>query len=282
MLLLILALVGSTVAPFLSVKANPTGIKFPERVPAPESVYITIRIASPSENAAYSNGTINVCFNETIDGPNSISKTLNIICAYKGDWMQESRWCPFPVGVDPVDTHHFLQYDFNISGIPFGEHRLNLTAAGSGGYIENGTEYSFVLDRTASVKFFVGTNLHINPIITFPSFQNATSSTNSSFPLNFTVDRPVSEMAYCLDGQETVTISGNTTLTGLSNGQHNVTVYATDEFGNTGASDILFFNVDAQEFPVVPFPTEIVAATSGASVAAVGVGLLVYLRKRKH
>jgi hypothetical protein len=31
-----------------------------------------------------------------------------------------------------------------------------------------------------------------------------------------------------------------------------------------------------------PFPTTLVAAASAASVAVVGVGLLVYFRKRKH
>lgn len=286
MLLLILALVGSTIAPFLSVKANPYGFKFPERVPAPESVYITIRIASPSENASYFNGTINVCFNNTIDGPNSISTYVHIVSTYRGDWMQESRWCPFPPGSDPVDqTIDFLQYNFSVTGIPVGKHWLNITANGGGGFRENETDYSFSLQRTISVKFSVSTSpfisLRTNPIITFPSFQNATF-TNSSFPLNFTVDHPVSEMAYCLDGQDTVSTSGNTTLTGLSNGQHNVTVYATDELGNVDASDTLFFNVNAQEFPVVPFPTEIVAATSGASVAIIGIGLLIYFKKRKH
>jgi hypothetical protein len=45
--------------------------------------------------------------------------------------------------------------------------------------------------------------------------------------LNFTLNEQFSELAYCLDGQENVTINGNTTLTGLPNGDHNVTIYAT-------------------------------------------------------
>ncbi len=275
-LLLILALVGSSVAPFLSVKANPIVFTPPEMVPAPESVYITIRIASPSENALYPNGTINVIFNDTIDGPASISKSLHIISTYQGDWMQDSQWCPFPPGVDISRGQYsfpFLQYNFSINGIPFGEHTLNITANGQGGYWKNGTEYSFRLKKTVSVKFSVSTN----PIITVTSLQNATFET-SIFPLNFTVDHPVTEMAYCLDGQESVPISGNTTLTGLSNGQHNVTVYATDEFGNTGASGTLFFNVNAPE------PSAPLVATSVIAVMSViaGIGALVFRRKHKQ
>jgi hypothetical protein len=92
-------------------------------------------------------------------------------------------------------------------------------------------------------------------------------------PLNFTVNEPFSKATYSLDGQENVTISGNTTLTGLPNGDHNVTVYATDEFGNTGVSKITYFSVE------VPFPTTLVAVAIVA-VVVVSVGSLVYFKKR--
>jgi N-acetylneuraminic acid mutarotase len=97
----------------------------------------------------------------------------------------------------------------------------------------------------------------------------------SSVSLAFTVNRPVVWMGYSLDGRETVKITGNTTLSGLSNGLHNVTVYAKDEFENTGASETISFSVEA------PFPTTLVVAST-ASVAAIGVGLLVYFRRRKR
>jgi hypothetical protein len=94
--------------------------------------------------------------------------------------------------------------------------------------------------------------------------------------LVFTVNKPVNWTGYSLDGQDNITISGNTTISGLSNGLHNVTVYAKDEFENTGASETISFSVE------VPFPTTLVAAASAATIAVVGVGLLVYFRKRKH
>jgi hypothetical protein len=270
-LLLVLALVGSTVAPFLSVKANSYLIKDPS-APAPAGVHLTIDMESPIENATYSNGAINVVFNVTVDGPHLVyGQPLNkylMVTTYQGDWMQESKWCPSRI----FRTLQFYPYNFSITGIPFGEHTLNFTAHAQGNFVlENGSGRVYSLEKTVSLKFLV----LANPVIEFSTPQNA-NSTTSSFPLNFTVDHPVTEMTYCLDRQEPVPISGNTTLTGLSNGQHNVTVYATDEFGNTGASDILFFNVNAPEFPVVPL---IVASVIAVVTVA---GLLVYFKKRKH
>jgi hypothetical protein len=99
----------------------------------------------------------------------------------------------------------------------------------------------------------------------------------SSVSLVFTVNKPVNWTGYSLDGDENVTVTGNTTLTGLTSGLHNVTVYAKDEFGNTGTSETIIFNVAKEPFPAVP-----VAAASVATIAMVGVGLLVYLKKRKH
>jgi len=97
----------------------------------------------------------------------------------------------------------------------------------------------------------------------------------SDVPLDFTVEETFSKIEYSLDGQSNVTINENATLTWLPNGYHNVTVYATDEFGNTGVSKIIYFTVD------VPFPTTLVIV-SVISVAIIGIGLLVYFKKRKR
>jgi hypothetical protein len=94
--------------------------------------------------------------------------------------------------------------------------------------------------------------------------------------LVFTVNKPVNWTGYSLDGEANVTITGNTTLSGLSNGLHNITVYAKDEFENMAASKTISFSVE------VPFPAVPIAAASVAIVVVVGVGLLVYFKKRKH
>jgi hypothetical protein len=93
------------------------------------------------------------------------------------------------------------------------------------------------------------------------------------------VNKPVLWMGYSLDSQDNVTVTGNTTLAGLTSGLHNVTVYAKDEFENTGASETINFTIaeEPEPFPIAP-----VAVASGASIAVIGVGLLVYLKKHKH
>jgi hypothetical protein len=113
------------------------------------------------------------------------------------------------------------------------------------------------------------------PAVSVFSLKNATYF--GSFLLNFSVSKPAAWIGYSLDGQENVTVTGNSTLTGLSIGLHNVTVYAKDAFGNTGTSETLTFTI-AEE----PFPTASVAAASAATVLLAGVGVLVYVRRRKR
>ncbi len=123
------------------------------------------------------------------------------------------------------------------------------------------------------------------PVTTFLSAENQTCSQNS-FSLNFTVDELTSWIGYCLDGQGNVTVAGNTTLTGLSYQEHNVTVYARDLAGNVGASKTINFTISQPETLPTPSPkpfptTAIVVGSAAIGVIVVAVtGLLVYLRKR--
>jgi hypothetical protein len=96
--------------------------------------------------------------------------------------------------------------------------------------------------------------------------------------LDFAADEPVFSVHYVLDGGTPVEISGNTTLTGLAVGAHNVTVSAFDASGNMGTSETVFFAIAEPE----PFPVVLVATASGASLAALGVGLLLYFRRRNR
>jgi hypothetical protein len=115
----------------------------------------------------------------------------------------------------------------------------------------------------------------VPPAVCITSLESMATYVLNDVPLNFSLNRPVSWVGYSLDGEYNVTITGNTTLSGLSAGLHNVTVYARDELDNTGTSETVSFIVEA------PFPTALVAAST-ASAAIIGVGLLVYFKKRKH
>lgn len=105
-----------------------------------------------------------------------------------------------------------------------------------------------------------------------------TNYNSSSVTLVFNVDKPVNWMEYSLDGYENITVNGNLTLTGLSNGVRNITVYANDTFGNIGASQTISFSVTKP----ATFPIATVATFSGASAAVVVAGLVIYVKKHKQ
>jgi hypothetical protein len=96
----------------------------------------------------------------------------------------------------------------------------------------------------------------------------------SDVPLNFTTDDSVSEIAYSLDGHENVTVAGNTTLSGLSNGAHNVKVYVYDTYGISGKTETINFTV-AESFSIVS-----IVAVLGLTVLVVGAGVTVYFKRR--
>jgi N-acetylneuraminic acid mutarotase len=117
----------------------------------------------------------------------------------------------------------------------------------------------------------------VPPLVSVGSPANKMYNT-TSVDLVFAVNKPAVWIGYSLDGQDNVNISGNTTITGLSNGLHNITVYAKDEFDNMGDSETIIFNVEVPE----PFPTLLVATASGVSITGVAVCVFYYRKKRNH
>jgi hypothetical protein len=107
--------------------------------------------------------------------------------------------------------------------------------------------------------------------------QNA-NYTTADMPLNFTLLKSTKWARYSLDGQANVTITGNLTLTELASGSHNLTLYVDDSLGNTRPSETIYFNIAEEP---EPFPKTMVIAPI-ASAAVVGVGLIVYFKKRKR
>jgi len=120
------------------------------------------------------------------------------------------------------------------------------------------------------------------PEITILSPQNKTYYA-TEIPLEFSVNEPNCSVSYKFDGQEPVEISQNTTLTGFYYGSHNVTVYATDVAGNLGVQTVGFAFAKTEEHTpsLEPFPASLVFMAF-VGIALGVVGLLVYLKKRKH
>ena len=79
--------------------------------------------------------------------------------------------------------------------------------------------------------------------------QNTTYATNT-IPLNFTINKPSVWIGYSLDNNGNVTVVGNTTLTGLLDGSHNVVVFANDSLGDMGSSDLVYFSVQIPIYDV--------------------------------
>jgi parallel beta-helix repeat protein len=81
------------------------------------------------------------------------------------------------------------------------------------------------------------------PTITILSPENKTYP-SKSINVTFNLSEPTSWMGYSLDSQINVTISGNTTVSSLSDGRHWITILANDTSGNMGRSDTVYFSID--------------------------------------
>jgi N-acetylneuraminic acid mutarotase len=156
-------------------------------------------------------------------------------------------------------------------------------------YVIGGFTETFDMFWNSNLTLYA-TNEQYTPIgyVTVPPKVSVVSPENKTYvssnvSLAFTVNKPALWVGYSLDGQDNVTVTGNTTLAGLANGLHNLTVYAKDEFENMGASETVTFTI-AKETEAFPIRLTVVAAVVVAAVvlvAAVGVGLSAYLKKRK-
>lgn len=98
----------------------------------------------------------------------------------------------------------------------------------------------------------------IPPIITVATPQNNTTYNTNEVALNYSVNERTDWEGYRLDGQPSVIIYGNITLTNLTEGWHNVTVYASDTAGNIGASDEIWFNITTPDIWVYPEAFEVI------------------------
>jgi len=203
-----------------------------------------------------------------VDGANLDYNTANLENTFQGE-----NWLTFPTSLPLSLTSN--GGTANLTGLSQGPHQLTVWLVVS--------QYEISYDNyVGSVYSTVSFNIDsIPPNITILS-PEAKTYNSSVVPMNFTVNKTTSQISYSLDGQQNITTTGNMTLTGLSNGLHNVTVYANDEAGNVGASQTINFTIaipKAESFSNLPVAASIAAAVVIAVACA---GVIVYLRKRKH
>jgi len=119
----------------------------------------------------------------------------------------------------------------------------------------------------------------LNISITSP--ENTTYST-SEVPLTFTTNKQATSMSYSVDGETNVTITGNTTITDLPNGPHNLTLYAIDETDNSTPSETIYFTISKEDDTTPAFPDSNIVLVSAAIITATAITATVYLWKGKH
>jgi hypothetical protein len=262
-----------------STQANPyiRDWKFTE-VPPPAGTQPPAIIIRTPQNGSYYPKNINLTFDVIIPETNSdksISSTKELY--YKGSWD------PNEIAVTQRGFSGNASFSIDLAGIPGGNHSLTIYAVGYGSYETNtmvdGIHRTYYYDWFEIMGFSTVSFIKdvVSPRISFLSSPNGTYLT-SDVKLDFTVSEATSEILCSLDGKQNHTATDSLTLTDLEEGLHNVTLYAADLAGNAAEPKTLFFNVDLPE----PFPAAAVATASGASVAIIGAGLMVYIKKRKR
>ena len=175
---------------------------------------------------------------------------------------------------------HTLTASVWVNRLSKGSHNLTVVA----GAMANNPEGK--VTATSQVYFTVAKETephdYAAPEITIVSPQNKTYY-KTGIPLNFSVNELDCWIRYKIDAQEAIEISGNTTLIGFFYGSHSLTVYATDTAGNTGVQTVVFTLAEPEETNSSPEPFQaMLLIATLVLVAIVGVGLLVYFKKRKH
>ena len=241
-----------------------------------------INIISPS-NSTYTpqSLTLNLTFKSFLD---SSKANITIVYCVDGKTNTTIRTESTPVPIEAEITYAngtkttgiSIQSYYLVTGwatlpeMPEGSHSLTVY----GKYEFPSSYHNIGLDNR-TVYFTV--NDGNPPIISNLSLENKTYN-QSNLPLNFTTDEPTSWMGFCLDGEANTTVTGNTSLAGLSVGLHTLTIYANDTVGNMGASETVTFTVVKE---TEPLPTTIIVV-SAVSATVIGLGILVHFRKRNH
>ena len=145
-----------------------------------------------------------------------------------------------------------------LSGLSQGAHNVTIYANDSLGNMGSSNTVFFSVDK-------------LPPTINILLPQNQ-SYDSTDIQLTFSVNENVSYLAYSLDGQEKQEIAGNVTLPALTNGPHSITLYATDELGNSAEKTV--------SFNIAPFPVVTLVAAIATTTIVLAAGYLFIKRKK--
>lgn len=278
MVLIILLLIGSFAVCFHNVKADSSNqIVYPGG----------LTLYSPVNTTYYSNYlTLNLVFAEGL--PCSLK--------YYIDGTYEEV---VPLVANPSAGFQMITYETGLVPLPQlseGSHCLKIYEEcdlnGYGGALAPGAPFketspgshNYIATWIDTVDFTIKSNAGMvvtispttAPKITNLLLENQTYST-TCIPLKFTVDTNVSHFAYSLDGKGNVTIFGNSTLTNLSIGTHDITIYAWNDHANIGSSQTLNFAVTNPSTAIVNKSESFSKALGTAAFVACSLSLILIL-----
>jgi len=170
---------------------------------------------------------------------------------------------------DPVKWGSIFQATSILYDLAEGNHILRVYAQDASG----GEMFS-------SVEFTINTQYRY-PEALILSPQNTTYTTTEA-PLTWTCDEQIVSADYWLDEPlyGSTTLSGNTTLTGLLNGTHTITVHVFTKRGQATSQTVHFTVSPETQLQPKAFPTIWVVVTV-VPAAVASAGLLIYFRKHK-
>jgi len=293
---LILALLFSAVAGSSIIRFGKANWLFPTGQEPPDAPILTV--ALPARNKTQTTSDVNLDFTVYVEGWNeyidanlswvgySLDEKPNV--TFVGSYGTPTSITDLRVSIFGSDARATeFHFSGKLKGLTDGMHSIKISALYVGNYspapyrVENFSVVGF------SQKIFFSVDTHppeFSILSPEPKTYNATN-----ILLNVTFSEPVSWVRYSLDGKANVTfnidnaMSFDHSLTELSEGKHNLTFYACDLFGHTGASDNIEFMV-VQETGSDPtgFSARILLAASPVVAVVVAAGLLVYFKKRKR
>jgi hypothetical protein len=238
----------------------------------PNTKSIEIEVTSPVSNQVYNSTNVSVAFHVSIKGTRGYT-LYNV--TFWASWMAENITIFKQNSFHPIFPD-YIDYNNTFSKVPEGNQTIQIIAHGSGSFADteqptiNGTEYFFKTSSNCMVIFTVANA----PEISVVSPLNG-SSVSSDVHLNFTLSKEVSWLAYSLDGAQNLTINGNTTINNLASGNHSLTIYAKDSYGNVDSQTVRFAVLLPVSFPFTSISVIIIIAVFAAFI-------LVYLLYKRH
>lgn len=235
-----------------------------------EPLLATIDIESPINGVNYpSNDTwLNFTVVKTSDWINKTNSDIEFVaycvdgyCDGVADEKEIIVEVQDPLG--DANAPSSFSFSFRLGGLKEGQHTVNVLVKG-------------VYEDTAFDRQSWGESFSVDdgvpPKISLLSAENKTYST-ANIPLTYSTNEQVARVTYALDGKYVSYLSGNITLTDLSEGLHTIAVYAYDVAGNH-VSDIVYFTVS-------PLPV-VLTLVLAAVVAVSGITLFVFFKKRQR